>query len=165
VEAAFTAVGSAGAATMAGEKPAHGRVETRTCRVLPATVLPAPLRGPDWVGLQTLVEVVATRTVGTTGITQTETRHYLSSHHGTAADFQGYVRRHWSIENRLHWVLDVVFGEDHSRKRAGHAAANCAVVRKFVLNLLRTQPENKSLSRKRNGCALSDEYREKCLGF
>ena len=165
VEAAFTAVGPAGAATMAGEKPAHGRVETRTCRVLPATVLPASLRGPDWVGLQTLVEVVATRTVGTTGITQTETRHYLSSHHGTAADFQGYVRRHWGIENRLHWVLDVVFGEDHSRKRAGHATANCAVVRKFVLNLLRTQPENKSLSRKRNGCALSDEYREKCLGF
>ena len=165
VEAAFAATAGAEAATTAGEKPAHGRVETRTCRVLPATVLPAPLRGPDWVGLQTLVEVVATRTVGTTGITQTETRHYLSSHHGTAADFQGYVRRHWGIENRLHWVLDVVFGEDHRRKRAGHAAANCAVVRKFVLNLLRTQPENKSLSRKRNGCALSDEYREKCLGF
>ena len=105
--------------------------------------------------------MVATRTVGTPGITQTETRHYLSIHYGTAADFQGYVRRYWSIENRLHWVSNVVFGEDHGRKRAGHAAANCAVVRKFVLNLLRTQPENKSLSRKRNGCALSDEYREK----
>ena len=53
-------------ATMAGEKPAHGRVETRTCRVLPVTVLLTPLRGPDRVGLQTLVEAVATRTVGTT---------------------------------------------------------------------------------------------------
>lgn len=165
VEAAFAAAAPAGAAIAAGEKPARGRVETRTCRVLPATVLPAPLRGPEWVGLQTLVEVVATRTLATTGLVQTETRHYLSSHHGTAADFQGYVRRHWGIENRLHWVLDVVFGEDACRKRAGHAAANCAVVRKFVLNLLRTQPENKSLNRKRNLCALSDEYREKCLGF
>ena len=165
VEAAFAAAGPAVPATTAGEKPAHGRGETRTCRVLPATVLPAPLRGPEWVGLQTLVQVVATRTVTATGLVQTETRHYLSSHSGTAADFQGYVRRHWGIENRLHWVLDVVFGEDACRKRAGHAAANCAVVRKFVLNLLRTQPQTKSLNRKRNLCALSDEYREKCLGF
>ena len=60
-------------------------------------------------------------------------------------------------------MLDVVFGEDQRRKRTGHAATNCAVVRKFVLNLLRTQPKNKS--RKRNGYALSDEYREKCRGF
>lgn len=165
VEGAFAAASSAEAATTTGEKPAHGRAETRTCRVLPATALPAHLRGPEWVGLQTLVEVVATRTVLATGVTQTETRHYLSSRCAPAQAFQGYVRRHWSIENRLHWVLDVVFGEDHSRKRAGYAAANCAVVRKFVRNLLRAQPENKSLNRKRNHCALSDEYREKCLEF
>jgi len=165
VEAAFATTADAEAATTTGEKPAHGRVETRTCRVLPADRLPAALRGPEWVGLQTLVEVVATRTVSATGVTTTETRHYLSSRQASAAAFQGYVRRHWSIENRLHWVLDVVFGEDHSRKRAGHVAANCAIIRKFVLNLLRAQPESKSLNRKRNLCALSDEYRQKCLGF
>ena len=43
--------------------------------------------------------------------------------------------------------------------------SKCAIIRKFVLNLLRAQPEAKSLNRKRNLCALSDEYREKCLGF
>jgi predicted transposase YbfD/YdcC len=165
VEAAFATTADAEAATTTGEKPAHGRVETRTCRVLPADRLPAALRGPEWVGMQTLIEVVATRTVSATGVTTTETRHYLSSRQASAADFQGYVRRHWGIENRLHWVLDVVFGEDHSRKRAGHVAANCAIIRKFVLNLLRAQPESKSLNRKRNLCALSDEYRQKCLGF
>ena len=163
--AASTAATSTEAATTADEKPAHGRVETRTCRVLPADCLPAALRGPEWVGLRTLVEVVATRTGAATGVTTTETRHYLSSRQASAAAFQGYVRRHWSIENRLHWVLDVVFGEDHSRKRAGHVAANCAIIRKFVLNLLRAQPEGKSLNRKRNLCALSDEYRQTCLGF
>lgn len=109
VEAASIAVGSAGAATVAGKKPAHGRVETRTCRVLLTTVLSAPLRGPDRVGLQTLVKVVATRTGGTTGITQTETRHYLSSHHGTAAYFQGYVRRHWGIKMRKNHLVQLSF--------------------------------------------------------
>ena len=165
VKAAFAATASTEAATTAGEKPAHGRVETRSCRVLPVDCLPAALRGPEWVGLRTLVEVVVTGTAAATGMTTTETRHYLSSRQASAAAFQGYVRRHWGIENRLHWVLDVVFGEDHSRKRAGHAAANCAIIRKLVLNLLRAQPEGKRLNRKRNLCALADEYRPKCLGF
>ena len=156
---------AADTATDTGEKAAHGRRETRTCRVLPATALPAAVRGPEWAGLRTVVEVVATRTVVATGVTTTETRLSVSSRQGHAIDFQKYVRRHWGIENRLHWVLDVVFGEDRSRKRARNAAANCAVVRKFALNLLRARPENMSLNRKRNHCALSDEYREKCLGF
>ena len=162
---AVTATASTETATTTGEKPAHGRVETRTCRVLPADCLPAALRGLEWVGLRTLVEVVATRTAVVTGVTTTETRHYLSSRQASAAAFQGYVWRHWGIENRLYWVLDVVFGEDHSRKRAGYVAANCAIIRKFVLNLLRAQPVGKSLNRKRNLCALSDEYRQTCLGF
>ena len=165
VKAAFAATASTEAATTGGEKPAHGRVETRICRVLAANCLPAALRGPEWVGLRTLVEVVATGTTAATGVTTTETRHYLSSRQASAAAFQGYARRHWNIENRLHWVLDAVFGEDHSRKRAGHVAAYCAIIRKFVLHLLRAQPEGKSLNRKRNLCALSGEYRQTCLGF
>lgn len=152
-------------AQMPPEKPRHGRHETRSCRVLPASVLPAHLRGSDWHGLQTLVQVQATRQCVGTGQVQHETRYYLSSREASAAAFGGYVRRHWGIENRLHWVLDVVFGEDACRKRAGHAAPNCAVVRKFVLNLLQAQPEKISLNRKMNRCALSDEYREKCLRF
>ena len=100
VEAAFATTTDAEAATTTGEKPTHGRMETRTCQVLPADRLPAALRGPEWVGLQTSVEVVATRTVSS--VTTTGTQHYLSSRQASAADFQGYVRRHWSIENRLH---------------------------------------------------------------
>ena len=167
VETAFAtaATDATDAATTTGEKPAHERVETRTCRVLPADHLPAALRGPERVGLQTLIEVVATRTVSATDVTTTETRHYRSSRQASAADFQACVRWYGSIENRLHWVLDVVFDEDRHHKRAGHLAANCAIIRKFVLNLLRAQPVSKTLSRKRNRCALSNEYRQKCLEF
>ena len=147
------------------EKTRHGRVETRTCPVLPAACLPAHLRGAEWAQLQTLVQVQATRRVVGTDEMACQTRYYLSSRQASASAFQGYVRRHWGVENRLHWVLDVVFEEDACRKRTGHAAANCAVVRKFVLNLLQVQPEKISLKRKMNRCALSDEYREKCLQF
>ena len=89
VKAAFAATFAASieAATTAGEKPAHGRVETHTCRVLPDNCLPAALRGPEWVGLRTLVEVVATGTTAATGVTTTETRHYLSSRQASAAAF------------------------------------------------------------------------------
>ena len=129
VEAAFAATASAETTTTTGEKPTYGRVETRTCRVLPADYLPTVLRGPEWIGLHTL------------RVATTEIQYYLSSRRASAAVFQGYVRRHWGIENRLHWMLDVIFGEDHSRKRADHVAANCAIICKFVLNLLRAQPK------------------------
>jgi predicted transposase YbfD/YdcC len=112
-----------------------------------------------------VVEVQATRTHVKNGKVETETRYYLSSLVASAEQFERLVRRHWSIENRLHWVLDVVMGEDQSRKRAGHAAANYAVIRKFALNLLRAQPEPMSLKRRQNHCAFSDEYRHQCLGF
>jgi hypothetical protein len=52
--------------------------------------------------------------------------YYLTSYHGTAADFGRWVRGHWDIENGLHWVLDVVFREDRSRIRAENAGANLA---------------------------------------
>ena len=48
------------------------------------------------------------------------------------------MRSHWGVENQLHWVLDVVFGEDQSRARTGHAAENLATLRRWALNLLKT---------------------------
>ena len=100
VKVAFAVTASTEVATTAGEKPAR-RVETRTCQVLPADCLPAALRGPEWIGLRTLVEVVTTRTAAVTGVTTTETRHYLSSCQAPATAFQDYVRRHWGIEKPL----------------------------------------------------------------
>jgi hypothetical protein len=51
------------------------------------------------------------------------------------------VRGHWGIENQLHWVLDVVFGDDQSRLRKGHGAKNMAVVRHFAINHVRIAPD------------------------
>jgi predicted transposase YbfD/YdcC len=70
------------------------------------------------------------------------------------------VRRHWGIENRVHWVLDVTFHEDRSRLRAGHAAENVVVVRHLALNLLRHERSTKgrSLKAKRLTAAWDNAY-------
>ena len=149
----------------APEPPRHGRLEERQCRLLPAHVLPEAQRAA-WPGLTTLVEVQSYRKQVLSGVEQTETRYYLSSLAASPETFQHLVRRHWRIENNLHWVLDVVLGEDASRKRAGHAAANYAAIRKMVLRLLRDQPGKPlPLKRKQLQCALSDAIRAQCLGL
>jgi predicted transposase YbfD/YdcC len=113
----------------------HGRVERRTCAVLGDLSL---LDKPScWVGLRTLVRIQAERFHKATGKTQQETRYYIASLHPSAAHLNQLVRQHWGIENKLHWVLDVAFGEDLSRKRAGHAAQNFSVLNRIALNLLK----------------------------
>jgi predicted transposase YbfD/YdcC len=72
-----------------------------------------------------------------TGKTERETRYYIASLHPDAARLNQIIRQFWGIENKLHWVLDVAFGEDLSRKRAGHAAQNFSVLYRIALNLLR----------------------------
>lgn len=68
---------------------------------------------------------------------QTETRYFISSLSGGVKRFARAVRAHWGIENRLHWVLDVGFGEDGCGIWQGHAPENLATLRKMALNLLR----------------------------
>lgn len=70
-----------------------------------------------------------------------ETRYYVSSATLCAQAAAEAVRRHWGIENQLHWVLDVVFNDDQSRLRKGHGAQNMAVVRHFAINLIRKAEE------------------------
>lgn len=70
-----------------------------------------------------------------------ETRYYITSAPFAAEAAACAVRGHWGIENQLHWVLDVVFGEDQSRLRKGHGAKNMAVVRHFAINHVRIAPE------------------------
>ena len=70
-----------------------------------------------------------------------DTRYYVSSAALTAQRAGEAVRRHWAIENSLHWVLDVVFGDDQSRLRKGHGAHTMAIVRHFAINLVRSAPD------------------------
>ena len=73
------------------------------------------------------------------------------------------VRGHWAIENSLHWVLDVGFGEDQSRLRKGFGARNMAVVRHFALNLVRAAKDKKSIKLRRKVAGWTPDYLDQLL--
>jgi predicted transposase YbfD/YdcC len=127
------------------EENGHGRQEFRFCFVL--TDLGGIRDRALWAGLQSVVCVVRSRTAG--GKTSDETQYYISSRAGGAKTFQQAVRRHWSIENECHWVLDVAFGEDDHRLRDGHAPENLSLVRKMALAMLKKAPAKMGVKNKR----------------
>ncbi len=141
----------------------HGRLEKRQCWVFD----PQPWREyfrtlDDWTGLQTVAMVQARRQVGDE--VTTETRFFITSLTAQAKTILQAVRRHWSIENELHWVLDVAFNEDQSRVRQGQAAENLAVIRHLVLNLLKQEKSAKvGIKNKRLRCGWDTAYRTKVL--
>jgi predicted transposase YbfD/YdcC len=97
------------------------------------------------------------------GKTAHERRYYLSSAKLDAKTFAGAARAHWGIENRLHWVLDVVFKEDQSRLRRGHGARNMAIVRHFAINLLRQPDDRRSLKTRRKLAGWDPDYMQSIL--
>lgn len=106
------------------ENEGHGRAEKRTVYVLPAKHLAT--QQELWVGLATLVMVIREITCKTTGKLSTEVSYYISSLRPNARTLGKAIRGHWSIENGLHWVLDVVFKEDAKRIYERQAAQNIA---------------------------------------
>ena len=97
------------------------------------------------------------------GETSTARRYYLSSAQLDAATFARAVRAHWGIENRLHWVLDVVFHDDLARLRTGHGPQNMATVRHMALNLIRQAHGKHSLKVRRKKAAWNPGYLETLL--
>jgi predicted transposase YbfD/YdcC len=111
----------------------HGRVEVR--RYWQTEKIGWFADRAAWVGLRSVGVVEARRTVNCQD--SVERRYYLSSLPANAEKFGRAVRGHWGVENGLHWVLDVVFGEDQSRARSGYAVENLAATRRLAINLLR----------------------------
>ncbi len=111
---------------------------------------------PRFAGLTTIGMVESTVEKG--GQTSTERRFYISSAALDAARFAHAVRAHWTIENQLHWVLDVQFKEDLSRLRTGHGAHNMAIVRHFALNLVRGMDDRRSIKTRRKRAGWDPEY-------
>ena len=140
----------------------HGRVETRQCTVI--TDLAFLDEARHWAGIRSVVKIEAKRFVKSSGKTTAETRYYISSHPCDAAKINQMARGHWSIENKLHWVLDVVFEEDNSRRRTGNSAANFNIIAKVALALIERTPHNKKSKRQRRFKAGFDhKFREKVL--
>lgn len=138
----------------------HGRIEQRICRV--STDLSWVQGAADWKGLTAIARVESLREEVLTGKSTTEYRYYIVSVPApTAEKMNSTIRNHWGIENGLHWVLDVTFGEDATRVRMGNAAENLSTIRKTALNLLKRLPETKkklSIPRKRKRCAWDHDY-------
>ena len=135
----------------------HGRVETRRCSVLADLSLIDNTE--NWASLRAVVRIQATRFHKATGKQEHETRYYITSLKPDAQRLNAAIRQHWGIENKLHWVLDVTFGEDQSRKRAGNAAQNFSLLNRIALNLIRKDKSSKgSIRGKRLQAAWDDDF-------
>jgi predicted transposase YbfD/YdcC len=144
----------------------HGRIEQRTVTVARDVGwldgdrrFPGEVRLPD---VTTIVRVASRAELKDRG--RFETRYYVSSAALSAAGAAEAVRSHWAIENSLHWVLDVTFGDDQSRLRTGHGAKNMAIVRHFAINLLRTVKDKRSIRLRRKCATWSPDYLATILG-
>ena len=117
-----------------------------------------------WPGLRSVVGIETIRTVIGEGETTAEIRYFLSSREADDEALEDAARRHWSIENSLHWVLDVTFNEDQSRIRDETAASNWAMLRKIALNLLKSDSEAEtSIRGRRKQAGWDNDYMGKLL--
>jgi predicted transposase YbfD/YdcC len=143
----------------------HGRIEVRRHAVsTDVDWLTTDRRFPGeprFPGLAAIAMVEAE--VERNGKTSVERRYFLCSTLITAAFFAKAVRCHWHIENRLHWVLDVVFHEDSSRLRSRDGPRNMATVRHMAMNLIRGASDKHSLKVRRKSAAWDTAYLERLI--
>lgn len=148
-----------------GEKN-HGREEQRACWMMTdEDQLNTIHKKEQWKHLSSIVKVTNTRTVH--GQTSTESRYYISSVKTNDADkILSAVRHHWSIENSLHWSLDVTFREDDSRMRIKNSQQNFSIIRKMAFNLITQETSTKkSLRLRRKLAGWDHDYLLKILGI
>lgn len=138
----------------------HGRIETRRAWVSHDVAwlasdrrFPGAWRFPD-LAMIGMVEAEVERD----GRTTRARRYYLSSAPLSAPAFAAAVRAHWGIENRLHWVMDVVFHDDLMRLRTGSGPANMANIRHAAINIVKDIPDKASLKVRRKTLGWDDDY-------
>ena len=113
----------------------HGRIENRTCYIS------SDLQYLDiekWTDVKTVIKIVSERYNKTKKIQEAPSlRYYISSVEASPVVFNKLIRAHWSVENNLHWMMDLAMGEDASRKRAKNSPVNFSVVFKTALAMLK----------------------------
>ncbi|MCK5862508.1 MAG: ISAs1 family transposase [Candidatus Hydrogenedentes bacterium] len=117
----------------------HGRIEERTVWLSKDVNWLRDIK--KWAGLNAIIAVESKRTIN--GNTSTERRHFIASGQKSVKESAQIIRQHWSIENELHWTLDVVFGEDLCRIRKGNAAENFSRIRRLALAILKKDTKAK----------------------
>lgn len=132
----------------------RGRTEQRTAKVIADTTL---AKTHDFPGIRALAQVEALRRIEGKP-DEIKTRYFLLSRPMSADKLLQTVRTHWTIENQLHWVLDVAFDEDGARNRKDNGPQNIALLRKLALNLLRSHPDKASIRRKIKKAAWDDMF-------
>jgi predicted transposase YbfD/YdcC len=142
---------------------AHGRIDIRECWSTSNPAYLCLIRDMEqWSGLRSIAMVRCTRILGDK--VTTYVRYYITSLPSHAERILHAVRKHWSIENKLHWVLDVALNEDHSRVRKDQAPENLAVLRHIALNLLKQEKTAKGgIHAKQLQAAWNDDYLLKVL--
>jgi predicted transposase YbfD/YdcC len=136
----------------------HGRIEIRQCWTISDPEYLANVRELSrWTGIQSLVMILSERRIGEE--IEIQDRYYISSLESNAEKILKAKRSYWGIENRLHWVLDLAFNEDHSRVRKDNAPQNFAVLRHMALNLLKQEHSVKvGIKAKRLICGWDTAY-------
>lgn len=137
------------------EPATHDRKETRRATVIRDTSVAAANRFP---GVVTLARITTWRRAQGKPADKPVVRYFLLSKHMSAKRLLQTVRSHWGIENRLHWILDVVFHEDASRTRKDNGPENLAILRRMALNILQTHPSRISMRQKLKRAAWDDAF-------
>ena len=136
----------------------HGRIEKRECYLFDR--IDWLKERHEWTDLNGVAMIRSQRTMTDTGETSSIDRYYIYSHKEMTADrFLTLQRKHWAIENNLHWCLDCCFHEDDMHVRLGHAAIVINALRKLCMQMLKADTSVKdSLAGKRQRCAWSFDY-------
>jgi predicted transposase YbfD/YdcC len=137
----------------------HGRIETRTSTL--SSDIGWLQEHHQWPGLAAVGKITRSRETATK--TTTETAYYLLSTAFSPERFGEVVRCHWGVENRLHWVLDVVMNEDQARNRLDNGPKNLAVLRHIALNLIRKEKSKGSLRGKFKRAGWRDDFLAKII--
>jgi len=135
----------------------HHRIEIRKVWAVPVSVFGGLYQQEEWFGLQTIVIVERTRHLWNK--TTHEIQYYLSSLPPNAQQNGSAIRKHWGIENQVHWTLDVTFREDQCRIRSGNSPQNLALLRRWALNALNQEKTvNRSIRQKSKRTAMNNDY-------
>jgi predicted transposase YbfD/YdcC len=128
---------------MCRKNAGHGRIEKRNCTVVSYGSIMEKMFKKKLVGLKSVVRIKSERTIVATGEYTQEVRYYVTSLDNTQPEkIASAIRQHWSIENNLHWQLDVTFREDYSKK-VKNAAGNFSVATKMALTMLKNEKTTK----------------------